>query len=289
MVPLKGFDKFLEKLPGYEGKKIFLLFILFPISFTLSLLTMITFDVYPRLYPGLVILVPLEPILPIFGVLICEIIGFQLVFQVWQKRKSYLKENKVTAYQRALKFGLSGVCFIFTVVLHIFITLNLLSPRDPVNPLTKSLSTSLFKYVPLIMDYDGSIRFILFIFFSIIGLLGLLRALLTFGFDYMAWVYLYYPDESELQKYEIYSIIRHPTYSSVIILAISGFFLNFTIYSFIFLLLITGGLIYLIQNVEERELIERFGETYIEYMKSVPRFIPKLNKIRQYFKYLLGK
>ncbi|MFX0051486.1 MAG: methyltransferase family protein, partial [Candidatus Hermodarchaeota archaeon] len=237
----------------------------------------------------LVILVPLEPILPVFGVLICEIIGFQLVFQVWKKRKLYLKENKETAYQRAVKFGLSGVCFIFAVVLHIFIPVNLLHPRDPVNPLTKSLSTSLFKYVPLIMDYDGPIRFCLFICFSIIGLLGLVRAFLTFGLDYMAWVYLYYPDESELQKYKIYSIIRHPTYSSVIILSISGVFLHFTMYSFIFLLLIVGGLIYLIQNVEETELIERFSETYVEYMKSVPRFIPNLNKIREYFKYLLGK
>ena len=38
--------------------------------------------------------------------------------------------------------------------------------------------------------------------------------------------------------------------------------------------------------VEERELIMRFGDSYREYMKSVPAFFPKPDKLKTFFKFL---
>jgi len=52
----------------------------------------------------------------------------------------------------------------------------------------------------------------------IIGLLMIYRAIATFGFDYITVVYLYFPEESEIQRNEIYSVLRHPTYAGAIII-----------------------------------------------------------------------
>jgi len=44
----------------------------------------------------------------------------------------------------------------------------------------------------------------------------LARAISVFGIDYMAVVYLYFPEESEVIENETYSVLRHPTYAGLI-------------------------------------------------------------------------
>lgn len=78
----------------------------------------------------------------------------------------------------------------------------------------------------------------------------------------------------------IYRFIRHPQYSGFI-LAIIGFLIQWPT-------IITGlmapalFIMYTkLAKKEETQMIILFGEEYYEYMKAVPRFIPKINFFRR--------
>jgi protein-S-isoprenylcysteine O-methyltransferase Ste14 len=112
-------------------------------------------------------------------------------------------------------------------------------------------------------------------------------AILTFGVDYMAVVYLYFPEESEIQEHEIYSVIRHPTYLAGMLFGAAALFSWFSVYSI--LLSIFVFLIFRLQVwKEEKELVERFGDGYVEYKKKVPALLVRPGKIRAYFRFLRG-
>lgn len=71
----------------------------------------------------------------------------------------------------------------------------------------------------------------------------------------------------------IYHYIRHPLYSSLLLLAWGAFFKSPT--------LLAGGLaaaaslcLYLTSRADEAECIRFFGERYRDYMKTTKRFIP---------------
>ena len=71
----------------------------------------------------------------------------------------------------------------------------------------------------------------------------------------------------------LYKYIRHPMYSSFFLAGPGAFLKNVTF--------LTAGLVmiclvsaYLTAKVEEKELIERFGEDYVQYMNRTRMFIP---------------
>jgi len=85
----------------------------------------------------------------------------------------------------------------------------------------------------------------------------IIKSLQTFGADYMSVVY---------------SVIRHPTYAGYLLFGLGGVFFTFTLYFIIFYLIFLVGFYIHTRFVEEKELIERFGSSYKEYMKKVPAF-----------------
>jgi protein-S-isoprenylcysteine O-methyltransferase Ste14 len=129
------------------------------------------------------------------------------------------------------------------------------------------------------------IRMILSFILLVLGMLTLRAALFTFGLDYMAVVYLFFPEESEVQQHEIYSVIRHPAYLSGVLLSAAGLFSRFSVYSILLFLLV-----YLVFRLqiwkEEKELVERFGEGYNEYRKKVPALLVRPSKMKAYFRFL---
>jgi protein-S-isoprenylcysteine O-methyltransferase Ste14 len=70
-----------------------------------------------------------------------------------------------------------------------------------------------------------------------------------------------------------YRYIRHPLYTSLILLAWGAALKSGSLVSIFFSLLATGFLYYT-ALMEEDENLERFGESYAEYMTSTRMFVP---------------
>ena len=115
------------------------------------------------------------------------------------------------------------------------------------------------------------------------------KALKIFGIDYMGLVYVYYPDESTLQDHEIYSILRHPTYHTLILFFIGAMLLRSSIYSIIYFLIFIIGINLHLKLVEEKELIQRFGEQYIKYKENVPAFLVRFKDLKKYLSIIFKK
>ncbi len=82
-------------------------------------------------------------------------------------------------------------------------------------------------------------------------------------------------DTTVLIKTGIYKYIRHPLYSSLILIAWGAFLKDIALLSAIFMTLATVFSI-ATAMVEEKENLQRFGEEYASYMKSTKRFLPFL-------------
>jgi protein-S-isoprenylcysteine O-methyltransferase Ste14 len=80
-------------------------------------------------------------------------------------------------------------------------------------------------------------------------------------------------DTTILVKTGIYKYIRHPLYSSLILIAWGAFLKDISFLSASLAILAT---IFSTATaiVEEGENIQRFGDVYTHYMKSTKRFIP---------------
>jgi steroid 5-alpha reductase family enzyme len=77
-----------------------------------------------------------------------------------------------------------------------------------------------------------------------------------------------------------YARVRHPRYVAVMLAFVAwSLFANYqAVYA---LLVLSVPVIYLVAVLEERELIERFGEEYARYRERVPRFVPRLGQRRR--------
>jgi protein-S-isoprenylcysteine O-methyltransferase Ste14 len=285
---LKGMDKLREKLPGYPGRRIFLLPLRGTVGAILAYSFLILLDILPRLYPDIAFLNFLEPLLPVFGSLIIGALTVFLIAKIWKKREPLKEEFGNLAYQRVIPTGAIGVMLIPAVIFHAATSIRSLPPVPPVNPLTIEFSQSLLPLLGITGLLDIWIRFFLAGFFILVGILIIRSAVLTFGIDYMTVVYLYFPEESEMQEHEIYSVVRHPTYMAAIVLGGAAMFFRCSVYSM--LIFIIGYLIFRVHLLrEEAELIDRFGEGYREYKKKVPGLYVRPRDLRTFIRFLKPK
>jgi protein-S-isoprenylcysteine O-methyltransferase Ste14 len=285
---LKGMEKIREKLPGYHGWRLAVLPLLMLGMMMLGLTLLLFVDILPRILIQLSFLALVEPLLPIGAMTILLYFGLWLVWGVWRKREELQAELGELAYQRVIPRGISGIGLLFACLVHMFVSVRSLPPRPPVNELTTLFSQSLLPLAGIPNDLDVSLRIVLGSFFVLLGLLTMRRAVLTFGIDYMIVIYLYFPDESEIQQREIYSIIRHPTYFAGILLGLAAILFRMSIYTIIFFVLFYAAWRAQI-SVEEKELVERFGEGYSDYMKRVPGLRVRPRDFGAYARFLLGR
>jgi len=285
---LKGVDKFREKLPGYEGSRIFFLPILALFSFLVGLLFMLFLDIASRLFPNSYFLFLIEPILPVIGPATCGIIGLVLVFQIWHKKDKLLKEYNELAYQKAFIFAIIGIPLFMAIIGHAYFPIEFLSSKSPVNEMTVVLNSSLLSFLTPISYFRLIVRVLGSVVLLILGLLTIFRVLFTFGIDYMGLVYLYYPEESEVQENEIYSVLRHPAYAGLLLISAGAIFARFSVYSIIFFTMILIGFLCHIWFVEEKELVDRFGTSFLEYRRQVPALIVKPKMLGKFFNFLIG-
>jgi protein-S-isoprenylcysteine O-methyltransferase Ste14 len=80
-----------------------------------------------------------------------------------------------------------------------------------------------------------------------------------------------------LMRDGIYSVVRHPRYLSAGIgLLFNGLIIN---YQGLYILMVAAILPgYLMLLLEERELVQRFGDAYLQYQRDVPQLIPHLRR-----------
>lgn len=285
---LKGMKKVREKLPGYPGWRLaFVPLLMFGMAL-LGLAFLLLIDILPRILVQMSFLALVEPLLPIVAMVILLYIGLRLVWEVWRKRDKLQAEKGELAYQRVIPRGISGIGLLFACLVHMFVSVRSLPPGPPVNDLTTLFSQSLLPFCGVPIEIDVPLRILLGSFFVLLGLLTMRRAILTFGIDYMIVIYLYFPDESEIQRREIYSIIRHPTYFAGVLLGLSAMLFRMSIYAIVFFVLFYAAWKAQI-SVEEKELVERFGEGYADYMKKVPELYINPGDFGTYVRFLLGR
>ena len=286
---LKGIDKFLEKLPRFSGKKIIFLPLYLLSVLIVSLLIQFYFDILPTILSTNGLLGFLLPWFPIFGVLLMGITAIFLIYLMWLNRDRLRAKYGQLSYQKVFLAGFGGVIIIFSIVIHTYIAFYRWNigfwSQFPYSVFASALSSYIYP-TALFFEY---LRLICGLFLALLGILMSLRALFTFGFDYMTVIYLYFPEESELQDHKIYSVLRHPTYSGALIICLGGAVLQLTLYSIIFFFILYFGMLIHIHFVEERELISRFGESYKDYRKRVPAFFVRPKNWGQFFKFILGK
>jgi len=283
---MKGTEKLREKLPDYQGKKIYLFMVIAFIVFLSSLMFQLIMDSIPRIFTDVTILQILAPLTPIIGSLIIVIIGFIIVYNFWRIREKYLRKYGNRAYQRAFRFVVTGIPMVISVIVHSIFPTDFILTYGDNNDFSEYLATPisdiLFDFSILIFY----IRIFLFFVFLAVGLTVIIKALKIFGIDNMGLVYVFYSKESTLQNHEIYSIIRHPTYHGLMLISISSIFFRFSIYSIIYFLIFFIGINIHIKFVEEKELIERFGEQYKNYKENVPAFFVRIKDLKKYLTFI---
>ncbi|MDR3575536.1 MAG: isoprenylcysteine carboxylmethyltransferase family protein [Anaerolineaceae bacterium] len=120
-----------------------------------------------------------------------------------------------------------------------------------------------------------------------VGLLLSLRAVLTFGLDYLVMLYVYFPEESHIVDHKIYKVLRHPAYSGAQFIAFGLALLNGNWFALACAVFFALGLWAWVHLVEEKELIERFGSSYLDYRRRVPAFWPRLHDLKEFFEFLI--
>jgi len=77
----------------------------------------------------------------------------------------------------------------------------------------------------------------------------------------------------------IYRAVRHPRYLSAGIGVIANaLVINYVGFYAVILLVFPAG--YVVMLLEERELVDRFGEEYRQYQRDVPQIVPRLRRTR---------
>ena len=81
--------------------------------------------------------------------------------------------------------------------------------------------------------------------------------------------------EGRLLRDGIYGVVRHPRYLSAgISLIANALIVNHLGVYILLIMIIPPG--YLVLVLEERDLIDRFGDAYREYQRDVPRLVPRM-------------
>lgn len=192
-------------------------------------------------------------------------LGYLILSRFFTQKKKLIEKHGENAYRHAFgKYALPGLAIIFASLAHIAY---MNGPK-----FTQPLIAAIFNWAGWI--------------FIIIGAILAARSVYTFGLDNVTMVYVYHPEQGQIVRTSIYSIIRHPVYGGVLRLAIGMALLNGGIYPITFILILPLLVFGWLRLVEEKELIERVPE-YAEYRKRVPAFFPYPDQLSVFFRFLI--
>ncbi len=201
------------------------------------------------------------------GQIIVITIGFLLMRMFFTNKENYIVRYGELAYRNAFgRFALPGLALIFASIAYIgYIP----GPRIPIS-------------------WWSAVTPVLGWYFTLVGAALWLRAVFTFGLDNLTMLYVYFPDNGRRVDSSIYGALRHPVYAGALRLGLGLAFLNGNIFAIIFgLLLLPFALTAWVRLVEEKELLERFGDGYAEYRKATPSFWPSPRSLGKFFRFLI--
>jgi len=193
-------------------------------------------------------------------------LGYLVLSQFFSRKKAYQEKHGKLAYRNAFAhYAMPGLALIFAAIAH-----------------------AGYMNGPFVPRGWWTILFIVLGWFMLgIGALLWIRSVFAFGADNLAMLYVYHPEEGKIVDSSIYGVLRHPVYAGVLRVGIGLALLNGNANALAFALLLPLGLFGWIRLVEEKELIERIGESYLDYRKRVPAFWPKLRDLGKFFKFLI--
>ncbi len=199
------------------------------------------------------------------GEVVIGTLGF-LVLSLFFRLKPALQEKyKEKAFSLAFtRFVLPALTIIFSIVARIGYIPGPLIPRFGWYPILPALGWILLG----------------------LGIALWLRAVTTFGVDYLTMLYVYYPKEGRVVDHAIYGVVRHPVYTAGQCIAFGLALLNGTWFGPVLAVFVALGMWGWVRLVEEKELIERFGASYADYRKRVPTFWPRPRQVAAFFRFL---
>jgi protein-S-isoprenylcysteine O-methyltransferase Ste14 len=192
-------------------------------------------------------------------------LGFLVMSLFFSRKQTYKERYKELAYRNAFAhYGVPGLALIMGAVAHAGYM------NGP--------------FIP--QGWWTIIFFALGWFMLCIGATLWIRSIFNFGADNLALLYVYHPEEGQIINSGIHSILRHPVYAGVLRVSIGLALLNGNANAIAFAILVPLGLASWVRLVEEKELIERFGQPYLDYRKHVPAFWPRLGDMGKFFTFL---
>jgi protein-S-isoprenylcysteine O-methyltransferase Ste14 len=248
---LPGYEIWLSKLPDLRRPGPAALALLrFALTTTAGVAFLVWFD---RLFPGA----------PLVGQMIVATLAFGILSLLIGQRHRLREHYGALAYQTAIyRYGLAGMPLIPVMITHPGFV-----GGERVLPLAISLPIALYLLA--------------------VGALLIYRAIMTFGIDTLAIVYVYFPEEGRLVDNRVYSVLRHPLYAGVLRVGIGLGVWSGTPMSLIVAASLPVGLSLWLWLVEERELLERFGQGYREYRRRVPAFVTRPRDLPTLWGFLL--
>lgn len=256
MKPKKESESGLERLAYYLGLPNRRLAMLLPIIFLIVALTLACF------LPRVDLLVPGgAPIVQLF----LEGIWLGLmVFGLLGQRQNYRQKYGELAYQK--------------IALHFFIPAGILMFNGVLRPI--------WVVGEAVVWFPFWLRLVLGIYFCSVGLLLEYRGVKVLEIDRVVLVYTVFPERGRLVDSALYQFLRHPLYAALAHLGLGMALLSGTRDGF-FCFLVFAAKLWIWSKLEEKELVERLGESYKEYMKKVPAFIPRLRHLKSFWTTLL--
>jgi len=193
-------------------------------------------------------------------------LGFLVLSLFFSHKKEYQEKYGELAYRNAFAhYGVPGLAMVMSAVAHTGYMNGPFVPRG----------------------WWTAVFIGLGVWWLIAGAVLWARGIFTFGFDNLALLYVYFPEEGKIVDSDIYSVLRHPVYAAVLRVILGLALLNGNGNSLAFIFFAPLGLFSWIRLIEEKELIERFGSSYLDYRKHVPAFWPRLEDYGKFLGFLL--
>jgi len=184
------------------------------------------------------------------GQILVMALGFLVLSRFFARREPFRERYGVLAYRQAfVRYAVPGLAVVFASVAHCAYLPGLAVPRV---------------WWQSLLRLAGA-------YFTVVGVGLCLRAVLTFGFDNLTMLYVYFPDQSRMVDSSIYGVLRHPVYAGALRVMLGLCLLNGTWQALVFALIAPLGVTGWVRLVEEPELLARFPD-YAEYRARVPAF-----------------